>query len=371
MFIFYLIIMILALLSSWFILWHVPFLHKTINKNVSDKKLSIIIPARNEEENLPVLLNSLKKQNLKPLEILVVDNDSTDHTAEVAVHYGATVVHVPKSEEADWVGKSAGCWYGAKKAKGEYLLFLDADTFLPSIHSLENIFDHFQALESTGALSLQPYHVVNKSYENLSAIFNIIVLAGMNRFSVLKKRLEPAGAFGPSLMCKKETYFSIGGHKKVRHSILENVDFGKVFIENSLPVHLYGGKDVLHFRMYPAGLESLIQGWSKHFATGSLATHPLLLLGTSLWIAGAFFAFIFPIYFLTAGNGAALLISLIGYILFFIHTYRMARIAGNFHVRSLLFFPILFIGFVSIFIWSFIKTFFFREVSWKGRNIQT
>lgn len=366
----YLFTLILALFSSLFILWKVPLLDKTAPKKSEDKTLSIIIPARNEAKNIPILLDSLKKQTVLPKEILVVNDDSTDDTEEIATQYGAQVVTF-RGEKDGWVGKSAGSWLGAKQATGDYLLFLDADIFLPHEESLEKIIRQFQTLDAEGALSIQPYHVIQRPYENLSAVFNIIVLAGMNRFSFLQELLAPGGAFGPALLCQRETYFNIGGHNKNRKNIMQNMDLGNLFIENNFPLHLYSGKGVLHFRMYPEGIRSLIQGWSKNFATGSQATHPLIMIGLIMWIAGAFLSFLFPLYFLKTGNGLALLISLAGYLIFFIHFYRMAKLAGNFHFLALLLYPLLFLAFVGIFIWSWIKTHFVREVVWKDRNIDT
>lgn len=370
MFIIYVLVLMLAILGGRFILWKIPFLTKSADQINKTKKLSIIIPARNEEKNLPILLKSLQKQNLMPHEILVVDDDSTDQTAAVAEEYGAEVVTF-ENEEENWVGKSAGSWYGAKQATGDYFLFLDADIFLPHQESLNHIIGEFQADGGKGALSIQPYHIIREPYENLSAVFNIIVLAGMNRFSFLQNRLKAGGAFGPALLCDRQSYFDIGGHNKNRKTIMQNMDMGNIFMEEGLPLRLYGGKETLHFRMYPEGLESLIEGWSKNFATGSSATHPLIMTGLILWITGAFLSFLFPLYFLITGNLPALLISLVGYLVFFIQFYRMARLAGSFHFLALFFYPVLFLAFVGIFTWSFIKTKFIGEVSWKGRKIDT
>lgn len=358
----------LALVSSWLILWQVPLVGRTARKVDRSQTVSVIIPARNEASNLPILLEALAKQKFHPFEIIVVDDDSEDQTAQIAFEYGAQVLSF-QPDASGWVGKSAACWAGAQVAKGDYLLFLDADIFLPDVSSLGKIIAEFQAQNACGILSVQPYHVVSKAYENLSAVFNLLVLAGMNRFSFLQDRLEPAGAFGPSLLCRRDTYFEVGGHARTRDAIMENVDLGKYFGENNLPVRLYGGKGVLHFRMYPDGLAALIQGWSKSFATASLATHPLIIVGISFLMAGACFAFSFPIYFLLTGQWLAGFIAIVGYMLFFGHFYRLARLAGNFSWQAILAFPILFVFFIGLFIWSFIKTFILRQVSWKGRNI--
>lgn len=356
----YLVILVLSITSSWAMLWQAPKLTVVKEKQQQKKRLSILIPARNEEKNLPILLASLQKQSYKPLEILVIDDYSEDKTAQVARAYGADVIQVNKNTQ-EWFGKSAACWYGAQAAAGEYFLFLDADIFFPESDSLEKMIAAFQ---DDTVLSIQPYHVIRDKYENFSTIFNILVLAGMNQFSILGKRLPPAGAFGPSLLCSSSAYFQVGGHKKVRNHIMENIALGQVFSEQYFPVQLYSGKNVLHFRMYPDGIAHLFEGWSKSFASGSVATHPFILACSGLWITGAFVSVFY--LFLSGFHPLALL----GYFVFFLSFFRLARIAGNFSVSLLFLYPLLFLYFVCVFIWSAIKTFILKSVSWKGRKIE-
>lgn len=365
----YLVLLGLALFSGWFILYKVPYINASVASMDENTNCSIIIPARNEAENLPILLASLKQQSIQPYEIIVADDGSTDQTAKIARDFGAQIIQVADENE-DWVGKSAGCFAGAKAAKGDWLLFLDADTFLPEEDSLAQILQTFGQQNKEGLLSIQPYHVIQRPYENLSAVFNILVLAGMNRFSYLKDKLEPGGAFGPSLLCTRATYFEMGGHQSVKDSIMENVALGEIFIENDRPVYLYGGKGTVHFRMYPAGLASVGKGWAKSFASGSTSTHPLILTAISLWIAGAFVSVSYLLIALWLGQAIPLIVALIGYCAYFLLLYRMARRTGNFHRYALFFYPILFLYFVGVFIISGIKTFLIGSVSWKGRKME-
>lgn len=360
-------LILISVVSGWFILWKVPLISKKSNNRI-DKDISVIIPARNEEENLPILLNSLKQQRLKPLEILVVDDDSDDQTAEVAKTLGAKVIRY-NPKKLGWQGKSAACYAGAKAAKGSLLLFLDADVFLPNEESLGDILLTFESQESKGALSIQPYHVVQSLYENFSVLFNIIVLAGMNRFSILQDRLKPAGAFGPSLLIDRNLYFEMGGHALVKESIMENIDLGSALLKQDVPIHLYSGFGSLHFRMYPNGIKSLSKGWTKSFAQASKSTHPMILVGISIWISGAFIAFGYFIISLFSGSLAIFLLSLISYLMYYLQFYRMGNIAGNFNGWLLIFYPLFFLYFVALFAWSAIKTFVFGTVSWKGREI--
>lgn len=365
----YVLLLVLALLGGWLMLWRVPFLPKSMSLPDTSKALSIIIPARNEAKNLPSLLQSLREQTLIPLEILVVDDHSEDSTAQIAASYGVTVIR-RQPDESSWIGKSAVCWEGAQAAKGEWLLFLDADIFLAGKDSLTKMVSAFQEQGGSGILSIQPYHTIRAVYENLSVIFNIMALAGMNHFSFLRERLQPAGAFGPTLLCNRKEYFRIGGHKQVRGSIMENVELGKLYLAAGLSVSLYGGKDTVHYRMYPEGISQLSEGWTKSFASASFSTHPLILAAASFWIGGALAAgFALPVAFLVDDPlfwGAVLT----GYLLYFLQFVRMAGVAGNFQRGVLFFYPLFFLYFIFLFAWSSLKTHIFHTVSWKGRKIR-
>ena len=97
--------------------------------------ISIIIPAYNEEKFLPKLLRSIRKQAYKNKEVIVADASSTDRTAEIAGEYGARVVEGGMPA----VGRNNG----AKKAKGDIFLFLDADVVLPDAYFLEATIKEF------------------------------------------------------------------------------------------------------------------------------------------------------------------------------------------------------------------------------------
>ena len=114
-------------LLGFIFLFRIPPCKSGIGTRGAYSPISVIIPARNEEHSLPALLASLKKQTLKPDEIIVVDDNSEDATAEVAEKGGAKVIRAKPLPEG-WHGKPWACWTGAKEAQGEILVFLDADT---------------------------------------------------------------------------------------------------------------------------------------------------------------------------------------------------------------------------------------------------
>lgn len=365
-----LIIIILALVSGLLMLYKIPFIdrrqkHLDINRNT---KVSIVIPSYNEENRLPNLLLSLKNQDYQPHQILVVDDHSEDNTAEVAKAMGAEVITSLKLEEG-WIGKSRACWSGALIATGEWIMFLDADVTFENKDSLRRLLSQFETLGKSGILSVQPYHFVKHKYESLSAVFNIIVHGGMNVFTPLGDKIKGAGAFGPCVICPKEEYFSSGGHREIRGSVMDDLELGQSFHKQGLPVKCYAGKGIISIRMYPEGLYSLIEGWTKSFGTASQYTHPGVFMMIILWISGGFSSFFMLLKAIAKGDLLWIIIGLTLYILYSVQMVWQARRFGSFYLPVLIFYPILFFFFTVIFIWSLIKTKIFRSVSWRGRKI--
>lgn len=348
-------------------LWKIPFLTKRRPPPSPSPKLSVLIPARNEEHTLNHLLTSIHLQTFKPYEILVIDDQSEDSTAEVAKRNGCSVIPSTFLPEG-WTGKNWACWQGAQQASGDLFLFLDADTvFEPE--SLEKIV--YTYLEKKGLVSIQPYHKMEKTYERLSAIFNIITVAGVNAFTLLGSRAKPTGAFGPCMICSREDYFHVGGHQKARDAVLESLVIGKEFLKHNKGVHCFGGKGTLTFRMYPGGLRSLIEGFSKGFGTGARAMSLMSLFIVVCWIFGGMGVTRQLIQSLLVGNRIELLGWLLIDSLYIFQIHWMLSRIGNFGFSTALLFQIPLIFFVLVFLTSFLRIFVLRKVRWKGREVKT
>lgn len=338
-------------------------------KHQSFPQLSIIIPARNEALRLPRLLKSLQAQSWKRFEVIVADDGSTDHTAEVALSYGAKVV---KSEESGRMrpGKSNACAYGARFAEGEWLLFLDADVQLADEDSLVKILAGFSKQECKGILSIQPYHRIVSPYENLSVIFNIIVLTGMNVFTVWKEKFKTAGSFGPCILCDKESYISTGGHEAAEESIMDDFALSDVFLAKDLAVTNYIGRGIINMRMYEEGIRQLIEGWTKNLATASQSTDRVVMCLIQSWIFGVIMAAAAPILALMAQSYMLFACSALAYLLYGSHVYFLARRAGDFRIIILFMYPIFVLFFTAVFLYSLFRTHVLHSVTWKGRKIK-
>ncbi|NLO37077.1 MAG: glycosyltransferase [Clostridiaceae bacterium] len=367
------VVILLGLLAGLIVFWRVPLARRVPGLPDHDslelaRHVTVIIPAYNEAGRLPVLLASLKVQDIQPHELFVVDDGSTDATRSIAQQAGFRVLDADATL-SDWVGKSRACWSGARAATGDWLLFLDADTRLSESDSLRRILATYHNLGGRGGLSLQPWHTLEHAYENLSVVFNIIVMAGIGVFTLWGTRLRGAGLFGPCLLCNRADYFQVGGHRAIRDQVMDDLALGQSLQKAGLPAHSLGGRGVLTFRMYPEGLRSLWEGWSKNMSTGAAATHPLVFTLIILWICAGFSsltavikAFGGPPLVLAAAGIACLL-----YMLLFI---RMARLCGRFWRWPLLFYPVFLTFFTLVFLWSVLLTRVLHVVTWKGRRIK-
>jgi 4,4'-diaponeurosporenoate glycosyltransferase len=364
----FLITLIAALLLWWcgtFLLWRIPLCAGERGDRASEA-VSVIIPARNESHNLPKLLQSLKPQLAAYDEIIVIDDHSTDHTGDVAHDNGATVLRSAIRPEG-WTGKTWACWQGAQTARNRILLFVDADTWFAQ-GALGRMVATWR--QHAGLVSIQPFHCMRKPHERLSMLFNIMVMIGVDAFSLHAGRRPPSGSFGPCLLCDRKEYFSVGGHKAVRETVLENLALGPLFLEVGIPVSCFGGRGTLFYRMYGDGVTELVEGWTKGFATGAAHTPPLTMVFTVGWITGAFIATIALIYFLMVSSGSGIRIAVSGvFALYCGQLFWMARRIGNFGITACTLLPVHLLFFSWIYLRSFTAIFIRKKVTWKGRDV--
>ena len=165
--------------------------------------LSIIIPTYNEEEYLPVLLDSIKKQNFEDYEIIVADANSTDKTREIAKEYCCIIV--------DGGLPAVGRNNGAKIAKGEYLLFLDSDLVLTDDY-LRDVLYEFR-MERLGIAITQMVPMSDKIEDKLFHDF-------ANYFMIGVEKIKPHGAGCYGIIARKELHDECGGFD-------ENLTFGE------------------------------------------------------------------------------------------------------------------------------------------------
>jgi len=346
-------------------LFRISLCGSRIGDRESRPSVSIIIPAKDEEKSLPILLESLRGQDLADIEIAVVVDESDDRTRDAAEAQGVSVIRASPRPEG-WFGKPWACYQGALAAKGDVLLFLDADTRLEK-NGLSRIVD--ACVETDGVVTIQPYHRTMRLYEELSGIFNVVGMAGMGTFTVFGSRVKPVGLFGPCVAIKRDTYFDVGGHAAVRRQVVEDLALGGTLKRQNHAVHCFGGKGTISFRMYPNGLRSLIEGWGKGFATGAAKTYFPIIIAIVLWIGGGLSAARFTIDTIAGAKVVPATAWGTAYLLYCAQIYWMLFRIGNFRLYTALLYPISLLFFILVFMYSAFVIFVRRSVRWKGATL--
>ena len=343
---------------GFLLIWRVPLCPRARSADASD--LSIIIPARNEEENLPRLLSSITNSSAQPLEVLVIDDASTDGTTAVAASFGSNVIPAPP-KPAGWTGKAWACHHGATHARGNLLLFLDADTyFAPG--GLERLLAFWQRRQNPRlVLSILPFHGMSAAYEQLSLFFSILMAAGAGGFGAFA---EPR-LFGQSLLIAKQTYLDAGGHSAVRGIILENLRFAGPLRQSGARIQCLGGRGMLNMRMFPQGFRQMSQSWSKAFLQGAADSGRFVLSASILWITALWSTMLL---FLFAPQPARLSL-LVVYLLFALQLAFIARTLGNFRILTCLLYPIPLAYYCGLFGLSALYRAMGRKPVWRGRPV--
>lgn len=354
--------LLLPLAVGILLIWRRPLCPAVFDDSQPD--LTIIVPARNEEANIKCLLASVNDQSIAPKRVIVVDDESTDATADVARQLGAEVLsskHLPPG----WRGKTWACHQGAQVANTATLLFLDADISLQP-DAIARIWAAYRA-SGAQAISMGPYHVVRKPYEQLSSLFNLMTFIGIGAFSIFSSPDRPRGMFGPCMLIDKQAYDAIGGHEPVKGDILEHMTMAGILAERGYAMQCLNGHGVVHIRMYPDGLASLIEGWTKAFAAGADKTPASIMFCAVLWIAGAIASFIVAVAaFFTALSPLAWAM----YLAYAAAFFWMVRRVGSFSPLTALFYPVALIFYLAVFTRSALYSRTRRAVTWKGRSIQ-
>ncbi|HZZ38392.1 MAG TPA: glycosyltransferase family 2 protein [Acidobacteriaceae bacterium] len=255
--------------------------------------LSVIIPARNEEDCLGTCLQSLVEQQEAgwaigvEWEIIVVDDGSTDGTRAIAAGFsGVTVMVAPKLEKG-WTGKNNACWAGAEKTRGQWLLFTDADTRHEPGHLRLAMVEAER--HGAGMLSYSPRQVVRGLAQRalMPLVFSDLAVT-YTPAKVNDPARQVAAANGQFLLVQRDVYDKIGGHAIVRGAILEDVELASLVKRRKLGLRFRYAPEAVSARMYRS-FGSLVEGWTKNLAllfrnAPALAAMRLLQLGVMVGV---------------------------------------------------------------------------------------
>jgi len=266
-------------------------LSKILDENDISKSrfplISVIVPAFNEEENIEDCIRSVMASTRLPLELLeicVVDDQSTDRTFEILQTLQAQwadarlklISGQSRPEDQLWNGKNWACHQGSEQARGEFLLFIDADVRLKHKAilavvqtAIDNQIDFLTCIPTIVSASLIEWLVQPLMFIN--------VLVSFNSKAVKDPRAKTTYALGPFLLFRADTYQAIGGHRAVAAEVAEDVAFARTVKRNGFRIKQILGENLATLRMY-RDWRSLWEGWTKVLYVGADRSMPLMLL---------------------------------------------------------------------------------------------
>jgi chlorobactene glucosyltransferase len=343
--------------------------------------VSVIVPARNEARNIQRCLTALLEQAYPRFELIVVDDRSTDETPRLLadlvrqVSPGSDIrLQVLSGTElpADWAGKPHALFQGVAAARGDWLCFVDADTFARPqlLASALAAAEQWQA----DLLTLLTDQDLGTFWEKviLPLVFTALAF-GFPADRVNNPGKTDAIANGQFILIRSKVYQAVGGHQAVRARIDEDRALAELVKRSGYRLVVADGRQLVHTRMYTS-LPEIWEGWTKNIFLGLRDRLWLLLLGAVIGLLGALalpFWLILGIGWLALGGGwAALLVtgqSLLVWSYLLIQRARAAR-AMNISPWYAVTLPLGALLFTAMMFTSAFKVISGVGVSWKGRT---
>jgi glycosyltransferase involved in cell wall biosynthesis len=342
-------------------------------------ELTVIVPARNEQDCLGECLQSLVSQSEeifelgKDWELVVVDDHSTDRTHEVARGIAGVTVMEAAELEPGWTGKTNAVWTAARRARGRWLLFTDADTvhepgdLRRAIHEAER--------HQAGVLSYSPRQIVRGPVQRtlMPLVFCELALAyPPAKVSDPAERI--AAANGQFLLVEREAYRKLGGHASVADKVLEDVELAFLAKRRRIRLRFRYADDALAARMYRS-TGAMMEGWTKNLLL--LFDNALML---SMWRALDFLLlFGLPLLAIHLWNARLAAHSLewlgAGWLLALLWVRTMVRFyvrvaKSNFPFVDCALAPLGLPLFVGLLYRSWFQHRILKRVSWKGRSYE-
>ena len=355
--------LVVIILSFWQLLVVIlNFITQPILKNSSknhSNKVSILIPARNEEKNILNLLESIKKQQYENLEVIVLDDNSEDHTYSLVKNFANEneQFKIIRGEQLanGWLGKNWACQQLAKEAKGEYLLFLDADTTIEA--NLINSTLAYMNKKNLKLLSLFPDQITESLGEKIVVPFINYVLVTLLplifvRFPYFSSLSAANGQF---MLFEAKNYQENSWHEKVKNNVAEDVTIVRKMKKSKYKIAVLLANGFIKCRMYN-NLAECILGFEKNI---------LLIFGNStLFLTLYIILSLFNIIFATSIQEFAILLGIV-----LLARVFSSKLSKQSILYNLILYPLQIILVTWIALRAIYKKLSKNEVSWKGRKI--
>jgi chlorobactene glucosyltransferase len=340
--------------------------------------ISVCVPARNEERNIRACVESILAQDYSNFEVIVVDDRSTDTTNEILIDIAARndrlkIIHgsdLPK----DWAGKPHALFQASAAARGDWLCFVDADTFL-SPETLSSCYA--KAIETNADMfTIMTFQIMGSFWEKV--VMPIVMTAlsvGFSPRKVNDPNSKDAIANGQFILIKHSIYRAIGGHKSVKNQIVEDKAISEQVKWHGYRLIVANGYSVAKTRMYTS-LPEMWEGWTKNIYLG-LSDQPSLMLlgafGAFILLVAALILPLWPLlgifWYLQGGGWLALTVIFKSLFLWAVVISVRARVAMNLKISPwyALTFPLGAAIFATMMFASAWKVISGKGVTWKGR----
>ncbi len=262
--------------------------------------ISICIPARNEESNIGKCVESALAQDYPNFEVIVLDDRSTDSTSEILRQLAAQndklkIIH-GSDLPSGWAGKPHALYQASADARGEWLCFIDADTFIAP-NALSSCYA--KAIETEADLfTIMTRQIMGTFWEKVVMPLVMTALSvGFSPRKVNDSNRRDAVANGQFILIRREVYNAIGGHEAIKDQIVEDKAISEKVKWSGYRLIVADGKQAAQTRMYTS-LASMWEGWTKNIYLG-LRDHPSMLLlgafGATLALIAALFLPVWPL----------------------------------------------------------------------------
>jgi chlorobactene glucosyltransferase len=340
-----------------------PFLKNEKKELPDDLPLvSILLPMRNEENNVERVITSLINQDYKNYEILVLDDNSEDNTLFKLKSINSVKLNIinGKALPEAWLGKNWACHQLSQNAKGDILIFTDADNF----YEKDAVSKSISAIinKKLGMLSAFPQQKMESLPEKL-----IVPLVDIILYSLLPLRLVSilnskslAAANGQWIVIRKGLYDLIGGHQVLKNKVVEDVEMMRLAKEKSIRVATFAGTGLVYGKMYN-NMKEIIEGFTKNLyglTGGNTFAFFFLLLEFVLITFLPFYLFFTPYRILAI---ATILISRLWRLILAIRFKHNIFVSVLLHPGT-----IFFLTFIGLRSYYFTKN---KLATWKGRTI--
>jgi chlorobactene glucosyltransferase len=340
--------------------------------------ISVCIPVRNEERNIRACVEAILAQDYPKFEIIVLDDRSTDATLEILRSIAAQNVklkvisgsHLPKG----WAGKPHALFQASAAARGEWLCFVDADTFL-SPTALSSCYAKVIETKSD-MFTIMTFQILGSFWEKV--VIPIVMTAlsvGFSPRKVNDPNHKDAIANGQFILIKRSVYDTIGGYEHIKGQIVEDKAIAEQVKWNGYRLIIANGYAMARTRMYTS-LPEMWEGWTKNIYLG-LSDRPSLMLlgafGAFLLLVAALVLPLWPFlgifWYLQGGGWMALTVIIKSLILWTIIIYARARVAIGMGISPWYAFtlPLGAAVFAAMMFTSMWKVVSGKGVTWKGR----